>query len=68
MNKAVGYSIIESDRHAELVEAVGGALEEGWQPQGGLVIWYEPSFCDDTGHGQGVPSIVHYAQALVKYE
>lgn len=55
------YSLIESDNHAELVEAVAAACNtEGWSPQGGVCIWYEP------GDARNTP-IVHFAQALVKY-
>lgn len=55
------YSIVESDDYAEFVEAVAAACStEGWSPQGGLCIWYEPGDAHNT-------PIVHYAQALVKY-
>lgn len=55
------YSLIESDSHAELVEAIAAACSnDGWFPQGGICIWVESA--DRFG---GV--IVHYAQALVKY-
>lgn len=58
----VDYSLIESDSHAELVEAIANACSTaGWFPQGGICIWVEPS--DKFGS-----AIVHYAQALVKYE
>jgi len=76
MGNVIDYGIIESDNHAELVEAVGNQLRAGWQPQGGLVIWREPgggmgSAAPGGGGGGGTaypaPPIVHYAQALVKY-
>lgn len=58
------YSLIESDNHAELVEAVADAGKEGWFPQGGICIWYETAHVLRTVLQ---PPIVHYAQALVKY-
>lgn len=66
MDNITEYSIIESDAHAELVEAVNEALLEGWQPHGGLVIWREPGW-EGGVVSHPAPPIVHYAQALVKY-
>jgi hypothetical protein len=56
------YSVIESDRVDELVEAVSQALQDGWRCEGGVSIWYEPG-TDSPG---GLSSMVHYAQALVR--
>jgi hypothetical protein len=76
MASVIDYSIIESDNHAELVEAVADALLDGWQPQGGLVIWREagssmgsaaPGAAGGGGNYYPAPPITHYAQALVKY-
>ncbi|OLC01249.1 MAG: hypothetical protein AUI15_05900 [Actinobacteria bacterium 13_2_20CM_2_66_6] len=68
MDNVTEYSIIESDAHAELVEAVNEALREGRQPHGGLVIWREPLGVKLTGNvATPAAAIVHYAQALVKY-
>lgn len=70
-NPAVGvcdYSLIESDDHAELVEAVATACStEGWFPQGGVCIWYEPGKKAEYTHQDDILPMVHYAQALVKY-
>jgi hypothetical protein len=61
--RVTDYSLIESDNHAELVEAVCAALNDGWVPAGGVCVWFEPG-CTETNLGG---AIVHYAQALVKY-
>lgn len=58
--RVTDYSVIESDSYRDLVEAVCKALGDHWQPQGGLVIWYEPG-------NDRLDEIVHYAQALVKH-
>lgn len=59
--RVIDYSIIESDSHAELVEAVVEACtRHDWQPQGGICVW-EEQFADKGAN------IIHYAQALVKY-
>lgn len=63
--RITGYSIIESDDHAELVEAVTEALGDGWVPCGGVCVWFEPGQATETNLNG---AIVHYAQALVRYE
>lgn len=63
MANVIDYGLIESDSQAELAEAVNEAIREGWQPQGGLVIWREAG----GRVGTSTPLNVHYAQALVKY-
>lgn len=62
--RVTDYSIIESDDHAELVEAVCAALKEGWVPAGGVCVWFEPGRTSELALDG---SVVHYAQALVKY-
>lgn len=65
MGRVYDYSIIESDNHAELVEAVCEALNEHWQPCGGVCVWFEPGVVTETNLGG---TVVHYAQAMVKYD
>lgn len=76
MANVIDYGLIESDSQAELAEAVNEAIREGWQPQGGLVIWREagssmgsaaPGAAGGGGNYYPAPPITHYAQALVKY-
>jgi hypothetical protein len=62
--KVTDYSLIESDKHDELVEAVCAALNDGWVPLGAVCVWYQPGRPSELMHYDGS---VHYAQALVKY-
>jgi hypothetical protein len=55
------YSVIEADSIAELVKAVGKAMElEGWTCQGGISVWIWDL------HDPPYPPSFHYAQALVR--
>lgn len=68
--KIIDYSLIESDQHDELVEAVCAAMTEGWQPLGGVCVWFEPVRVTATNEQNFVETaggIVRYVQALVKY-
>jgi hypothetical protein len=71
--KVIDYSLIESDSHAELVEAVAEACRtDGWFPSGGVCIWVVPPRLTSTDAGPGYSPTyseltTHYAQALVKY-
>lgn len=64
------YSIIESDKHDELVEAVCKSLKDGWVPCGGVCVWFQPATrdtSDELRFATGADSVIHYTQALVKY-
>lgn len=66
--RVIDYSIIESDNHAELVEAVLQTCRENhWVPCGGVCVWFEPGRRPDELGYSGASGIVHYVQALVKY-
>jgi hypothetical protein len=69
--KLIDYSLIESDRHDELVEAVCRAITDGWTPCGGVCVWFEPppTVTTETNYAMNARrSIVHYVQAMVRYE
>lgn len=62
------YSLIESDRHDELVEAVCRAEAEGWTCQGGICMAWDPHMPNkhpERGFLQRAGGFV-YAQALIR--
>lgn len=59
--KITSYSIVSEPEEDKLIESVQRAIQEGWQPIGGVSHSYVPS-----GHG-AVGDEEWYNQAIVQY-
>ena len=57
LRKTTGYRLEIADGPAQLVEKAQRMIREGWEPQGGLVVFYRE---DRDGYT--------YAQAWVQYD
>ncbi len=55
------YQVVESGDEDELSKEVKAAIEDGWQPFGGLsvTVWFDIEWTDEP--------VYWYAQPMVKY-
>jgi hypothetical protein len=59
--RIVDYSIISAVGLQDLKRNVLEAMDEGWQPMGGVQLYSSPG-------GMGVPPKLNFMQVVVKYE